>query len=34
LDGPTGLEKVVFYLYDKGTLSIFEDALGSLIQRR
>jgi O-acetyl-ADP-ribose deacetylase (regulator of RNase III) len=34
LDGPTGLEKVVFCLYDKGTLSIFEDALGSLIQRR
>jgi O-acetyl-ADP-ribose deacetylase (regulator of RNase III) len=34
LDGPTGLEKVVFCLYDKETLSIFEGALGSLIQRR
>jgi O-acetyl-ADP-ribose deacetylase (regulator of RNase III) len=34
LDGPTGLEHVVFCLYDKKTLSIFEVALGSLIQRR
>lgn len=34
LDGPTGLEKVVFCLYDKETLKIFEDALGSLVQRR
>jgi len=34
LDGPTGLENVVFCLYDKKTLSLFEDTLGSLIQRR
>jgi O-acetyl-ADP-ribose deacetylase (regulator of RNase III) len=34
LEGPTGLEKVVFCLYDKKTLEIFEDFLQSLIQRR
>jgi O-acetyl-ADP-ribose deacetylase (regulator of RNase III) len=34
LDGSTGLEKVVFCLYDKETLKIFEDALSSLVQRR
>jgi O-acetyl-ADP-ribose deacetylase (regulator of RNase III) len=34
LDGPTGLEKVVFCLFDKETLKIFEDALSSLVQRR
>jgi O-acetyl-ADP-ribose deacetylase (regulator of RNase III) len=34
LEGPTGLEKVVFGLYDKGTMEIFEDALRSLTQKR
>lgn len=34
LDGPTGLEKVVFCLYDKETLQIFEATLQSLIQHR
>ncbi len=34
LEGPTGLEKVVFCLYDKKTLKIFEHNLLSLIQRR
>ena len=34
LEGPTGLEKVVFCLYDKKTLEIFENTLKSLIQRR
>ncbi|PVX25794.1 MAG: O-acetyl-ADP-ribose deacetylase [Candidatus Bathyarchaeum sp.] len=34
LEGPTGLERVVFCLYDKETLEIFEDAFGALIQSR
>jgi O-acetyl-ADP-ribose deacetylase (regulator of RNase III) len=34
LDGPTGLEKVVFCLHDKVTLRIFERVLQSLVQRR
>lgn len=34
LEGPTGLEKVVFCLYDKKTLEIFEHNLQSLIERR
>jgi O-acetyl-ADP-ribose deacetylase (regulator of RNase III) len=34
LDGPTGLEKVVYCLYDKKSLEIFENTLKSLIQRR
>jgi len=34
LDGHTGIEKVVFCLYDKSTLRIFEDTLKSLTQRR
>ncbi len=34
LEGPTKLEKVVFCLYDKKTLQIFEDALFSLTQKR
>ena len=34
LDGPTGLEKVVFCLYDNETLSIFENTFRSLIQKR
>lgn len=34
LEGPTGLERVVFCLYDKETLEIFEAAFGALIQSR
>jgi O-acetyl-ADP-ribose deacetylase (regulator of RNase III) len=34
LDGPTGLEKVVYCLYDKKSLEIFENTLKFLIQRR
>ena len=34
LEGPTKLEKVVYCLYDKRTLQIFEDALFSLTQKR
>ena len=34
LEGPTKLEKVVYCLYDKRTLQIFEDALESLTQKR
>ena len=34
LEGPTNLEKVVFCLYDKTTMEIFEDALFSLTQKR
>ncbi|MCW4015154.1 MAG: macro domain-containing protein [Candidatus Bathyarchaeota archaeon] len=34
LEGPTGLERVVFCLYDKETLNIFEDALRSLTHNR
>ncbi len=34
LEGPTGLDKVVYCLYDRKSLEIFEDALESLIQRR
>ena len=34
MEGPTGLEKVVFCLYDKETLNIFEHALQSLMQKR
>ncbi len=34
LEGPTGLEKVVFCLYDKKTLEIFGHTLESLIQKR
>jgi len=34
LDGPTGLAKVVFCLYDDETLRIFESVLQSLVQRR
>ncbi len=33
LNGPTGIEKVVFCLYDNKTLQIFEDVLKSLVQR-
>jgi O-acetyl-ADP-ribose deacetylase (regulator of RNase III) len=34
LEGPTGLEKVVYCLYDKESLEIFEHTLQSLTQRR
>jgi O-acetyl-ADP-ribose deacetylase (regulator of RNase III) len=34
LEGPTGLERVVFCLYDNKTLEIFERALQSLTQKR
>jgi O-acetyl-ADP-ribose deacetylase (regulator of RNase III) len=34
LEGPTKLEKVVFCLYDKKTLELFDDALESLTQKR
>lgn len=34
LEGPTGLEKVVYCLYDKKTLELFESALQFLMQRR
>jgi O-acetyl-ADP-ribose deacetylase (regulator of RNase III) len=34
LEGPTGLGKVVYCLYDKKTLEIFEGVLQSLMQRR
>ena len=34
LEGPTGLEQVVYCLYDNETLKIFEDALQSLTQKR
>jgi O-acetyl-ADP-ribose deacetylase (regulator of RNase III) len=34
LEGPTKLEKVVFCLYDKETLEIFEHTLQSLTQKR
>ncbi len=34
LDGPTGLEKVVYCLYDKKTLDLFEHTLQFLTQRR
>jgi len=34
LEGPTGLENVVYCLYDKKTLKIFENTLKSLTQRR
>jgi len=34
LEGPTGLEKVVFCLYDKKTYEIFEQTLHSLTQKR
>jgi O-acetyl-ADP-ribose deacetylase (regulator of RNase III) len=34
LEGPTGLEKVVFCLYDNETQKIFEDALLFLTQNR
>ena len=34
LEGPTGLEKVVFCLYDKKTLGIFKHTLQSLTQSR
>ena len=34
LEGPTGLETVVFCLYDKKTLEIFENAFQYLTQRR
>ena len=34
LDGLTGLGKVVYCLYDKKTLELFEDILKSLTQRR
>ena len=34
LEGPTKLEKIVFCLYDKRTLEIFEHALESLTQKR
>ena len=33
LNGPTGIEKVVFCLYDDNALQIFEDVLKSLVQR-
>ena len=34
LEGPTKLEKVVYCLYDKKTLEIFEQTLQSLAQKR
>ncbi len=34
LEGPTGLEKVVYCLYDKKTLGLFEHTLQFLTQRR
>lgn len=34
LEGPTKLENVVFCLFDKKSLEIFEHALGSLTQKR
>lgn len=34
LDGPTGIEKVVYCLYDNKTLNLFERTLQSLIQSR
>ena len=34
LEGPTKLEKVVYCLYDKKTLEIFEDNIQSLTQKR
>jgi len=34
LEGPTGLEKVLYCLYDKETLDIFEHALQFLTHRR
>jgi O-acetyl-ADP-ribose deacetylase (regulator of RNase III) len=34
LEGPTKLEKVVYCLYDKKTLEIFEHTLQSMIQKR
>ena len=34
LDGPTELEKVLYCLYDKHTLNIFEQTLHFLIQKR
>jgi O-acetyl-ADP-ribose deacetylase (regulator of RNase III) len=34
LEGPTGLENVVYCLYDKKTLEIFESTLQSLMQSR
>ena len=34
LEGPTGLEKVVYCLYDKETLEVFEHALQLLTQSR
>jgi len=34
LEGPTGLEKVVYCLYDKKTLEIFKVVLQSLIHKR
>jgi O-acetyl-ADP-ribose deacetylase (regulator of RNase III) len=34
LEGPTELKRVVFCLYDKKTLGIFEHNLQSFIQRR
>jgi len=34
LEGPTGLETVVYCLYDEKTLKIFENTLKSLTQRR
>ncbi len=34
LEGPTKLEKVVYCLYDKKTLEIFEDTIQSLTQKR
>ncbi len=33
LNGPTGIAKVVFCLYDNKTLQFFEDVLKSLVQR-
>ena len=34
LEGPTGLKKVVYCLYDKKTLDLFESSLQLLTQRR
>jgi len=34
LEGPTKLEKIVYCLYDKKTLEIFEDNIQSLTQKR
>jgi O-acetyl-ADP-ribose deacetylase (regulator of RNase III) len=34
LEGPTGLEKVVYCLYDNKTLEIFEHTLQSMTQKR